>query len=83
MAPAGALSGRTVVLTGATSGIGRATARGLADEGAKLILVGRTPERCEETLSELRSRTRALAITAAAPPMYSTNLAAAGAGGST
>jgi NAD(P)-dependent dehydrogenase (short-subunit alcohol dehydrogenase family) len=57
MAPAGALSGRTVVLTGATSGIGRATARGLADEGAKLILVGRTPERCEETLSELRSRT--------------------------
>jgi short-subunit dehydrogenase len=57
MAPAGALSGRTVVLTGATSGIGRATARGLADEGAKLILVGRTPERCEEPLSALRSRT--------------------------
>jgi NAD(P)-dependent dehydrogenase (short-subunit alcohol dehydrogenase family) len=56
MAPAGALSGRTVVLTGATSGIGRATAQGLADEGAKLILVGRTPERCEETLSEIRRR---------------------------
>jgi NAD(P)-dependent dehydrogenase (short-subunit alcohol dehydrogenase family) len=52
----GRLEGKTVVLTGATSGIGRATALGLADEGAHLILVGRTPERCEETLSEIRRR---------------------------
>lgn len=51
------LTGKTVVLTGATSGIGRATALGLADEGARLILVGRTPERCEETLAEIRRRT--------------------------
>jgi len=51
------LTGKTVVLTGATSGIGRATAQGLADEGARLILVGRTPERCEETLAEIQRRT--------------------------
>ena len=51
------LTGKTVVLTGATSGIGRATALELADEGARLILVGRTPERCEETLAEIRRRT--------------------------
>jgi len=57
MAQGGRLSGKTVVLTGASSGIGRATALGLADEGARLILVGRTPERCEETLSEIRRRT--------------------------
>lgn len=53
----GRLSGRTVVLTGASSGIGRATALGLADEGARLLLVGRTPERCEETLALIRRRT--------------------------
>jgi retinol dehydrogenase-12 len=56
MASGGRLAGKTVVLTGATSGIGRATALGLADEGARLILVGRNPERCEETLAELRRR---------------------------
>jgi NAD(P)-dependent dehydrogenase (short-subunit alcohol dehydrogenase family) len=56
MASGGRLSGKTVVLTGATSGIGRATALGLADEGARLILVGRNPERCEETLSLVRRR---------------------------
>lgn len=35
------LKGRTCVITGATSGIGRATAVALSDTGANLILVGR------------------------------------------
>jgi NAD(P)-dependent dehydrogenase (short-subunit alcohol dehydrogenase family) len=52
----GSLEGRTVLLTGASSGIGRATAIGLAEKGARLLLVGRTPERCEETLAEIRRR---------------------------
>jgi NAD(P)-dependent dehydrogenase (short-subunit alcohol dehydrogenase family) len=56
-ATGGRLEGRTVLLTGASSGIGRATAVGLAEEGAQLLLVGRTPERCAETLAEIRRRT--------------------------
>jgi NAD(P)-dependent dehydrogenase (short-subunit alcohol dehydrogenase family) len=57
MAAGGALHGKTVLLTGASSGIGRATAVGLAEQGARLLLVGRTPERCAETLDEIRRRT--------------------------
>ncbi len=47
------LTGKTVVLTGATAGIGRATALGLAGLGARLVGVGRDPARIEETLGLL------------------------------
>lgn len=48
---------KTIVITGATSGIGRATALGLAKLGSRLILVGRDAGRSEETLSAIRSAT--------------------------
>jgi len=51
----GTLTGQTVLVTGGTSGIGRATALGLAQQGARLLLVGRSPERGEETLATLRA----------------------------
>ncbi len=44
-APAGALDGRTVLVTGPTSGLGRAAAEALANLGARVILVGRSEER--------------------------------------
>lgn len=48
------LAGRTCMITGATSGIGRAAAHGLARLGAGLVLVGRNRERGEATLEEVR-----------------------------
>lgn len=43
------LTGKTVVITGAGSGIGRATARVFADHGAHVLAVGRTSEKLEAT----------------------------------
>ena len=42
---AGALDGRTVLITGPTSGLGRAATDALAALGARVILVGRSEER--------------------------------------
>ena len=48
---------KTIVVTGATSGIGRATALGLAKLGSRLILVGRDAGRAEETSAEIQNVT--------------------------
>jgi len=49
------LINKTFVVTGATSGIGRATAEILASQGASVIGVGRSSERCRKSEMELRS----------------------------
>lgn len=48
---------KTALITGATSGIGRATARLFAKNGIRLILCGRRQERLDAIASELRSQT--------------------------
>lgn len=45
------LSGKTILVTGASSGIGKATAIECSKLGAKVILIGRNEERLAETLS--------------------------------
>lgn len=47
------LDGRTVVLTGATSGIGRAILPDLLAQGLRLVLVGRSPGKLAELHDEL------------------------------
>jgi retinol dehydrogenase-14 len=51
----GPMAGKTVLVTGGTSGIGRATARGLAATGARLAITGRDRERTEAAAREVRA----------------------------
>ena len=51
----GSMSGRTCMITGASSGIGRATALDLARMGADLVLVCRNRGRADETVEEIRA----------------------------
>ncbi|MFI5010162.1 MAG: SDR family NAD(P)-dependent oxidoreductase [Solirubrobacterales bacterium] len=54
------ISGSTVLLTGATGGIGQATARALQQQGAELILTGRRTDVLEPLAAELGARTLAV-----------------------
>jgi len=51
------MHGKVCMVTGATSGIGRETARELARQGATVVVVGRSPEKIETTVSEIKLET--------------------------
>lgn len=57
-------SGRTILVTGASRGIGRATAQAFAEAGADLILLGRSVKALEEVRDELAATGVHIAITA-------------------
>ena len=50
------LTGKTVVITGPTSGLGAEVARLLAPTGAKLILVGRNPQKLAAMIAEIEPK---------------------------
>jgi NADP-dependent 3-hydroxy acid dehydrogenase YdfG len=54
---------RTAIVTGASSGIGAATARSLASAGFDVVAAARRVERCEELASEIGGRALRLDVT--------------------
>lgn len=50
---AGSFTGKTIIVTGGGSGIGRCTAHELANLGAKVVLLGRSIEKLETTAAEI------------------------------
>jgi short-subunit dehydrogenase len=59
------LGGRSVLLTGATGGLGHAIARRLSREGARLVLTGRRAEVLEPLASELDAHALAIDLSSA------------------
>jgi NAD(P)-dependent dehydrogenase (short-subunit alcohol dehydrogenase family) len=49
------LESKTVLIVGGTSGIGLASARAFASEGAEIIIAGRNPERGQWAIEELKA----------------------------
>ncbi|HAH43774.1 MAG TPA: short-chain dehydrogenase, partial [Planctomycetaceae bacterium] len=47
------LSGKTVLISGASGYLGSAMARGLAEAGARLVISSRNAERAQQAASEL------------------------------
>ena len=48
------LKGRTAVITGASKGIGKAIARGLAQEGVNLLVLARGKEALDQAADQIR-----------------------------
>ena len=51
------LEGKVYLVTGATSGIGRVTAQSLAERGARVAVVGRSPEKTAATVAAIQQAT--------------------------
>jgi NAD(P)-dependent dehydrogenase (short-subunit alcohol dehydrogenase family) len=48
------MQGKTVIITGATSGIGEVAAVRLAEQGARIVFTARDPARADQTMAKLR-----------------------------
>ena len=55
---------KVCLVTGATNGIGLVAARELARRGARVILVGRNPARCEASVAQIQAQTGNRAVEA-------------------
>ncbi|MEO8609427.1 MAG: SDR family oxidoreductase [Chloroflexota bacterium] len=52
----GEMDGKTILITGATNGIGKVAAIALAKKGASLVIVGRNPAKTAETVAEIKAQ---------------------------
>ena len=51
----GKLDGKVAIVTGATSGMGRDSAKLFAAEGAKVVITGRNEERAKEVVDDIKA----------------------------
>jgi NAD(P)-dependent dehydrogenase (short-subunit alcohol dehydrogenase family) len=51
------MKNKICVVTGATAGIGKETARALAEQGAQVVVVGRNADKCKATIAEIKLQT--------------------------
>lgn len=56
------LSGRKILVTGASSGIGKQAAINISKQGGELIITGRDEKRLKETLNDLEGKNHSLVI---------------------
>jgi NAD(P)-dependent dehydrogenase (short-subunit alcohol dehydrogenase family) len=52
----GEMDGKTILITGATNGIGKVAALALAKKGATVVIVGRNPAKTAETVAEIKAQ---------------------------
>jgi NAD(P)-dependent dehydrogenase (short-subunit alcohol dehydrogenase family) len=52
----GVLDGKVAIITGAGQGVGQGIAYAMADEGARIVVAGRTLAKCETTVAEIERR---------------------------
>lgn len=50
------LSGKVAIVTGGNVGLGYESVKALAQKGAEVILAGRSPEKCESALQEIKEK---------------------------
>jgi NAD(P)-dependent dehydrogenase (short-subunit alcohol dehydrogenase family) len=62
MSAALTMTGKTCLVTGATSGIGLVTARELARMGGRVLVVGRNPTKTESVVTAIRTQTGSTAV---------------------
>jgi NAD(P)-dependent dehydrogenase (short-subunit alcohol dehydrogenase family) len=55
-APQDSLTGKTILITGASDGIGKACAQSFADHGATVILLGRSQSKLEQLYDEIEAQ---------------------------
>ena len=64
------IEGKTALITGATGGLGKAIAVGLASAGANVVLTGRTNEKLEPLAKEITAMGGKVAFSAGEPAKY-------------
>ena len=69
----GKLSGKVAIVTGATSGMGRAIAEKLAREGAAVVVGGRNSQRGREVVDTIRTHSGQAKFVEGDVGLYETN----------